>query len=216
VKVYDCAQRSPEWHALRVGMVGGSCASEILATRRDGKEASARRDLRLRIACERLTGQTQEDKWLGGLPGDMVRGMDLEPEAVLRYESRTGNLVRPVGFVVMDDGAAGCSPDGVIGNYDGIIEIKAPRAAIHLGYWDSGSIPTGYRPQLVHNLLVTGAPWCDFVSYCPFLPEALQLLVIRMDRNEAEIASYELLLRQFLSEVDLEIERVKALCESAA
>lgn len=211
--VHTCAQRSEEWHALRVGMVGGSCASAILATRKDGKEASARRDLRLRLACERLTGQTQEDTWLSG---DMVRGMDLEPPAVLAYETRTGHMVRPVGFVVIDDPAAGCSPDGVIGDFDGIIEIKAPRAAIHLGYHESRKVPDEYRAQIVHNLLVTGAPWCDFVSYCPFLPEALRLLVIRMERNDAEIASYELLLRQFLADVDKEIERVKALCESAA
>jgi hypothetical protein len=105
-------QRTPEWFALRLGRLTASDAKDMLATIKSG-EAAARRDLRMRLVCERLTGQAVEDTTFQN--ADMQRGIDLEPEARRAYEARTGQLVDTrVGFMSRDDCAAGCSPDGVI------------------------------------------------------------------------------------------------------
>jgi surfactin synthase thioesterase subunit len=58
------------------------------------------------------------------------------------------------------------------------------------------------------QMAVTGAPWCDFVSYDPRLPEHLQLLIVRVPRDETRIAELETEVRKFLVELD---EKVKQL-----
>ncbi|MEK9723283.1 MAG: YqaJ viral recombinase family protein [Rhodospirillaceae bacterium] len=104
-------QRTPEWFALRLGRLTASDAKDMLAVIKSG-EAAARRDLRMRLVCERLTGQPSEDTYTNA---DMQRGVDLEPEARRAYEAHTGQLVDTrVGFISHDDCAAGCSPDGVV------------------------------------------------------------------------------------------------------
>jgi hypothetical protein len=151
-----------------------------------------------------------------GVSGDMKRGNALEPEAVLAYETHTDRIVQTVGFVSIEGERIGCSPDGYVGDWEGIVEIKAPRAATHLCYLRAGVVPEDYRHQLVHNLYVTGANWCDFVSWCPQFPEPLRLFIVRYARNEAELAAYELTLRQFLAEVDKEVNAIRALVTEAA
>jgi len=47
----------------------------------------------------------------------------------------------------------------------------------------------------------TGAKWCDFVSFDPRVPEDLQLLVVRVERDQEYIDSMEVEVKQFLSEV---------------
>jgi hypothetical protein len=47
----------------------------------------------------------------------------------------------------------------------------------------------------------TGAKFCDFVSFDPRLPEDLQLLVVRVERDQEYIDSMEVEVKQFLSEV---------------
>jgi len=104
-------QRTHEWFTLRLGRLTASDAKDMLATIKSG-EAAARRDLRMRLVCERLTGQPAEDTYTNA---DMQRGVELEGAALQAYQSRTGQLVDTrVGFISHDDCAAGCSPDGVI------------------------------------------------------------------------------------------------------
>jgi hypothetical protein len=47
----------------------------------------------------------------------------------------------------------------------------------------------------------TGAKWCDFVSFDPRVPEDLQLLVVRVERDQEYIDAMEVEVKQFLSEV---------------
>jgi hypothetical protein len=50
-------------------------------------------------------------------------------------------------------------------------------------------------------MAVTGAKWCDFVSFDPRVPEDLQLFVVRVERDQEYIDSMEVEVKQFLSEV---------------
>lgn len=206
--ILACDQRSPEWHTARLGKLTGSRAADAFAVLKSGGEAAARRNLRLQLVLERLTGQSQES---GYVSADMERGILLESDACAAYEADTGIVVTPVGFVVHDELAAGCSPDGLTG--EGLIEIKCPKAATHLEYV-RGGVPAEYRTQITHGLWLTGAAWADFVSYHPQFPPALQLKITRLYARDLDLAAYELAVRLFLGEVERELAQVQALSDT--
>jgi len=203
MKIIPCLQRSPEWVAAHVGKLTGSCAEFVIRERKRGSgELEGRTVLRRRLVAERLTGEFADD--IGPfLPFHMQRGVELEPLAFAAYEAVTGQLVERVGFVEHDDLLAGCSPDGYVGNFEGIIELKVPKFTTHLEYWQKGGVPEDYIAQVRHNLWVTGAQWCDFVSFDDrFKDPAHQLYRVRVTREEAEVEEYDLRARLFLAEVD--------------
>ncbi len=205
MKILTYQQRSPEWYAARLGKLTGSVAADMLSTRSDKKEAAGRRNLRIRLVLERVTGKSQESNFLSAA---MQQGMDREADAAALYEAQTGNLLRTVGFCQHDTLMAGCSLDGYVGDFEGNVEVKSPIAATHWDYLQSGVIPGEYQKQILCGLWITGAAWCDWLSYNPDFPPNLQVKLVRVERNQAEIDSFELLVRQFLSEVDAELDKL--------
>lgn len=208
--VHTCDQRSAEWFALRTGRLTGSVAGDMLATLKGKGEPACKRDLRLRLALERLTGVPLEDGD-GYVSPAMQRGIDKEAAAIAAYEAQTGNLVRRTGFITHDSLLAGCSLDGDVDDCTGVIEVKCPKAATHLSYVQYGGIPPAHLAQVTHNVWLTGAEWCDFVSYDDRFPSDLALFVVRVTRAALEPTVYELALRLFLSEVDAEVAAIDAL-----
>lgn len=198
--ICEAPQRSPEWFLARAGRLTGSRASDMLATIKSG-EAAARRDLRTQLVVERLTGQPQEDTFVNAA---MQWGIEHEADAFAAYEAQSGNLVRRTGFLTHTDHLVGCSLDGDVDDFAGIVEIKCPKSATHLGYLRANAVPPNHLPQIQHNLWVTGAQWCDFVSYDPRFPEHLRLFVQRVPRVEIDIVAYEKCALKFLAEVDAE------------
>ncbi|HKR41011.1 MAG TPA: YqaJ viral recombinase family protein [Paraburkholderia sp.] len=192
-------QGTPEWLADRAGRATGSRAKDILAKIKTG-EAAARKNYRTQLVIERLTGQPAES----GFINDAMRwGTAQEPFARMAYESKTGNLVSEMGFIYPPDMMTGCSLDGLIeeGDRIGILEVKCPLSATHIEYLTSGGLPSEYKPQILHNVYVTGAEFADFVSFDPRMPEKLQLFTFRWNRNEDDIKEYEAELVKFLGEV---------------
>lgn len=208
VVIIDEPQRSPAWFAARLGRLTGSCASEMLANGKGSAEAVTRRDLRLRLVCERLTGQPQEDGYVNGA---MQRGIDLEPLAFAAYESQTGNMTRRTGFLAHTDIMAGCSVDGDVDSFTGIVELKCPKSSTHLGYLRSGTVPSTHLPQILHNLWITGAAWCDFVSFDDRFPAELHLFRVRVHRKDLDLVAYETKALAFLAEVEAELDSVRSL-----
>lgn len=209
--VLTMPQRSPEWFAARLGRLTGSCANDMLAVNKTKGEAAGRRNLRVRLMLERVTGLTQEDV---PLTKDMQRGIELEEAAFREYEAETGNLARRSGFLLHPTLMAGCSLDGAVDNYHGIIELKVPKSATHLEYL-RGDVPLEYLRQCQHNLWMSEASWCDFVSYDPRFPEGLRLKITRITMSETERKAYELVVRLFLGEVDREVAEVEAMARAA-
>jgi hypothetical protein len=207
--ICDAPQRSPEWFAARLGKLTGSCAGAMLATIKSG-EAAARRDLRLKLVCERLTGQCQDD---GFVNDAMQRGIDLEPQAFAAYEAHTGQMVTRTGFLALNGVEAGCSLDGHVGNFDGIVEIKCPKSATHLRYLRGGALPSDYLPQVLHNLWISGAAWCDFVSFDDRFPPPYQVFIVRVDRDALDLDAYEQKALAFLAEVDNELEAIQTMAD---
>ena len=209
--VIDAEQRSPAWFAARLGCITASRACDIVASIKSG-EAAARRDYRTQLVVERLTGQLQED---GYISPDMQRGTDLEPQAFAAYEMQTGQMASSVGFLRHDTLMAGASPDGVIGDFDGLIELKCPKSATHLKYLRGGGVPSDYLPQLTHQLWISGAQYVDFVSYDPRFPLSMQLFIVRLLRAHAPIDDYAKKALAFLDEVERECEAVTTMANTA-
>lgn len=203
------AQGTQEWLSDRAGRATGSRAKDILAKIKSG-EAAARRNYRTQLVTERLTGTPVET----GYVNDAMRwGTEQEPFARMAYESKTGNLVTEMGFIYLPSMMAGCSLDGLIeeGGKTGIFEAKCPSSATHVEYLTSGKLPPEHKPQVLHNVYVTGADFADFASYDPRMPGKLQLFIVRWERNEDEITEYEAELKAFLAEVDSVHKRLSEL-----
>lgn len=198
--VSEHKQGTDEWLNIRAGKVTGSRAADVLTKIKTG-EAAARRDYKIQILTERLTGKPIVDTFVSA---EMQWGTEQEPNMRAAYEVITGRIVRESGFIYLRDMPVGCSVDGFIDNDNeglGFIEGKCPKSSTHIGYLMGGDVPSKYMPQITHNMFVTGADFCEFVSYDPRLPENLQLFIKRVYRDEKQILEYEDELNRFLSDV---------------
>lgn len=203
--IIDAPQRSIEWFAARAGRLTGSRAKDMLATIKSG-EAAARRDLRTQLVVERLTGTPQEDSYINAT---MQWGIDHEDAAFAAYEALTGQVATRSGFLAHTDLMAGCSLDGHVGDFDGLLEVKCPKSATHLGYLRSSTLPAEHQAQVLHNLWITGASWCDFLSYDPRFPAHLQTVLIHYVPQPALLTEYADKAAKFLDEVQRELASVQ-------
>lgn len=196
-------QGTPEWRQARAGRATGSMAACVTAKSRDGKsEGTTRRDYRVQLALERLTGEPEGD---GFVSRYMQDGKEHEPAAREAYEIATGNPLREIGFAYWPNLAIGCSPDAMVEDEDGFgfLEMKCPKPATHWEYLQAARLPPDYVNQATHNaLVINDAAFVDFVSFCPKFPEKLQFLRVRVYRNELDIKRYEAELHKFLAETD--------------
>jgi putative phage-type endonuclease len=199
-------QRTEEWFAARCGKVTASRVADVIAKTKTGYSTS-RQNYLADLVVERLTGKPAATFSNAA----MEWGVEQEPFARAAYECKTGVMVEQVGFIDHPTIAmSGASPDGYA--EDGLIEIKCPNTATHLDYILEGKPPQKYVTQMQWQMACTGRPWCDFVSYDPRLPENLQLLVIRVQRDDAYIAMLETEVTKFLAELDVklyELEKVQ-------
>lgn len=197
----DAEQGSDEWKLARAGKVTGSRAECINA----GGRGITRRKYMVQLVAERLTSQPQEE---GYQSKAMQDGTANEPFARMAYEAETGELVREAGFAYLQI-PAGCSVDGFVAER-GILEAKCPSPHVHVDYMERMRVPPDYVPQVTHNLWVTGAEFVDFVSYCPTMPEGLELVIVRASRSEFDIAAHEEAVLRFLAETQAMEQRLRA------
>jgi hypothetical protein len=208
--ICDAPQREPDWFRARLGKLTGSCAGDMLAKGRGSEESTKRRDLRIRLALERITGQAQED---GYVNAHMQRGIEMEPLAFAAYEAHTGQMVSRSGFLSLNGVEAGCSLDGHVGDFEGIVELKVPKSATHYGYLLGGVPPSDYLPQITHNLWITGSAWCDFMSFDDRFPAHLRVFLVRVRREDVDLAGYEQKALAFLAEVDRQVEAIQTMAD---
>ena len=91
------------------------------------------------------------------------------------------------------------------------MEFKCPNTATHLEYLLAGKPPEKYVTQMQWQMACTNRPWCDFVSYDSRLPEHLQMLIVRVPRDDKRIAELEDEVRKFLAELDEKVTKLKEL-----
>jgi putative phage-type endonuclease len=195
-------QRSEEWFQARLGKVTASRVADVLAKIKSGESAS-RRNYKIQLVSERLTGEKQETY----INQAMQDGIDREFYARERYVQRFGE-VEEVGFVKHPTLEAGASPDGMVGD-DGLLEIKCPMGTTHTETLMTQEVPSKYIPQIQFQLRCTGRKWCDFVSYNPMFPEHLQVFVKRVEADEVYQMELDKEIEAFLLEVQTIIDRLK-------
>jgi putative phage-type endonuclease len=197
-------QRSEEWFQARLGKATASRFADVMATTKNGGEYAVRKNYRTQLLLERMTGVSAE----GYSSQAMEWGVETEPLAKLAYELKTGNTVNECGFIQHKTLEAGASPDGLLGS-DGVLEIKCPNTANHIETLRANKVPSQYVWQVQGQMWITGAKFCDFVSYDPRMPENAQIVVIRAERDNDLIEQLEGGVKSFLDELERDIKFVE-------
>ena len=195
-------QRTPEWHAARLGKLTASRIADATARTRTGWGAS-RANYMAELLIERLTGQPAPQYTNAA----MEWGTQYESEALTVYEFERNETVEPVGFIEHPTIAdAGASPDGLIGS-EGIIEVKCPNSATHIDTLLGANIDEKYIKQMQWQMACTGRQFCDWVSYDPRMPINLRIVIRRIVCDLKMIAKLETDAVAFLRELAEKHER---------
>jgi hypothetical protein len=199
--VEEIIQGSDEWKQLRCGLITGSRIADVMQE----KKGTGYANYMAQLVCERLTGcvtETFKNAY-------MDRGNEDEGAARDCYSFVTGNDVEQVAFIKHPTiECFGVSPDGLVGDV-GMVEIKRKIPAIHIDYIFKNRIPPEYVKQMTAELACTGRQWNEFVSYCPELPENMQLFICRMYRDEVAISAMESAVIAFNESVEQMISDLK-------
>jgi putative phage-type endonuclease len=192
------AQGTEAWQLLRVGKVTASRVADVLAFKKDGSETVARRDYRLQVVTEMLTGFPTD---YGVETADMRWGKEQEPNARIVYTEKVGVVVEQIAFAQHPQiEHAGASPDGLVGK-EGLLELKCPRSFTHIGYFlTPETLEADYREQVQWQLAVTGRAWCDIMSYDPRMPEKLRVVIRPIKRDEVYIKTLTDAVLKFIAE----------------
>lgn len=200
----DIKQGSPEWHWARLGIPTASQFSRLL-TAKTLKLSSGSEDYMHELLAEWLIGMPVG----GAASGFMARGSEMEAWAVDYYEFQRDVTTSRVGFCLLDNRMAGCSPDRLVGD-DGGLEIKCPGAKQHVA--NLLDMTSDHFAQTQGCLFVTGRKWWDILSYHPDLPSA----IVRVERDETYIAALGSAIAQFIERLTAAREKLLALgCEPA-
>jgi YqaJ-like viral recombinase domain len=176
MQVLDFEQGSTEWLQARLGIPTASNFSKLITS--SGKKSTQIDSYLNTLVAESLMGEPAESfqsDW-------MSRGTELEPEARAWYEFQTDLDVQQVGFVKLDSGDAGASPDGLTER--GGLELKCPKAETHVSYLRDNALPSTYLPQVQGCMWICERDTWDFASYHPLMPK----LLITVPRDDAFIA----------------------------
>ena len=197
LEIFDCEQNSPEWFAARMGIPTASEFSTVMARGRGCGESVTRRKYLLTLAAQRLTGEYVQT-WAGNEHTE--RGHAMENDARQAYAFLRDADPQRVGF--MRRLRAGASPDSMLG-LDGLLEIKTKLPHLHLEALEQDRLPPEHVAQVQGQLWVSGRAYCDFVSYWPKLP----LLVKRVERDDAYIATLAQAVADFNGELDAVVRK---------
>lgn len=184
-------QRTPEWYAARSGKFTGSRFVDMLK-RKDAtdfdSQPEAYKKLIYQIVLERLTG-THTDSSMDS--ASLRWGREYEPEAKQYYMLEYDVDVIDVGFLVHPVlSFAGVSPDGVIGDKNGL-EVKCPKSPFMQMQRFVHGIDDEYFPQVMGCIWVRDAEWWDFVSYDPRMPAHMKMFKQRVYRDDDYIEKLE-------------------------
>jgi len=173
MKIYNFKQKSDDWYKIRAGKFTGSDFHILLGN------SETKKTLLLKKTAERITGRILENTFTNS---DIERGVELESTANLLYEFETNNTVEHIGFAELDEWV-GCSPDGLIIDNKGIIEIKCPKDIIFLNQVINDKIKPEYFTQIQFNLYVLNREYCDYIAYNQNYP----LFIKRIKRDDEYI-----------------------------
>ena len=191
---HNVEQNSEEWFKLRLGKLTSSNFDKLMA-HKCTKWGQGAIDYAEKIALEIVTDERDETSGFKNFY--MERGQELEPLAVELYEEQKFMVVENGGFYSSKCGRFGDSPDGLTAPKDGCIEIKSVIPKTQWKRIKTGKIDNSYYWQIMGHLLISGRKWCDFISFCPEMPENKRLIIFRIERDEEELEKLEKRLNEF-------------------
>lgn len=206
--IYNCRQGDEEWIGLRCGMLTASELGKFLKEDGTLRTGDMPHSYLCRKAAEIIRGKVE----MGFTSFVTEQGSILEESAIPWYELEFDCEVRRVGFVESDGPMFGCSPDGLIGDDEGL-EIKSPQPTNHVKYLLGGTVPNDYWLQVQGSLLATGRKRWHFVSYnASWAHErGLPNLVVTVERDEQIMATLAASISTFAAKLTAAVEQIKAL-----
>lgn len=149
MNILNLIQGSDEWHAWRATRRMASESPSLLGL----SPWNPKTPLQLYEVKSGLTVIEQTPA--------MLHGLAHEARAREIYERENERRMPPC--VVEDDDGYAASLDGF--SEGRVLEIKCPPKGSDSDLWNAADIPEHYRAQVQHQLMVTGAPACDFLVY---------------------------------------------------
>lgn len=151
MKLVNIQQGTQEWSRWRATGLGGSDAPVVM---RNSPHKGPR------TLWEIMTQQREPEPSTYA----MRRGQWLEPVCRRLYIQQTGRIVIPACAVHDEYEWMRASLDGITIDLNHLAECKAIKFEYHQMVM-AGKVPDLYWPQVQHQLAVSGAYTCDFVSY---------------------------------------------------
>lgn len=214
-KIINVVQGTPEWLEYKVGRASGSSIWKVDAKGRGSAPSASTLEYEAQLVVERLTKKPVPTFQTEAMRNGTLR----EPEGRAGYSFRNDVEVHEFGAIQHPTLEWACSsPDGIIGDFEGAIEIKSPTYTTHLDTLlakqdGRQTIQGKYLSQMLW--LMACAPeikWVDYVSFCPDFPEHMSFYVERITRkgNEDAIAALEKKVAIFLDGVAKTVERLQS------
>ena len=198
-------QGSAEWFAARVGVLSASRVHDILPGKRGGY-LQPRENLMFELLTERVTGRKEE---MYQTPA-MMHGVDTEPVARAVYEAKTGEIITEVGFIKHPTiPGLGASPDGILSDGLGGIEIKCPNTSTHIKTLATGVIKPQYISQCQLAMACTGRTYWIFMSFDDRVKPEHQAYMYRIERDQEAIEQIEHEAILFLAELKKLEEKIR-------
>ena len=180
MKAYAIPQGTPEWLALRAGIITASNVHKII-TPKTMKLSEQHKGYMARLLLEWVLGKPildeEETTW-------MRAGTDQQDQALRAYSFQQRVPTSAAGFYTTDDGLIGASPDGLAGN-DGLVELKGRKPDLHLVslMWRDDFVIT-HSPQVQTQLFVDDTREWDDLNCYPLAASPIPPFTIRCYRDD--------------------------------
>lgn len=199
----DVEQGTPEWLALRSGVLTCSDFDKIVTPKRLEPSSQLATYIASK-AAEAYMGHVADEYQ----SSHMAWGVLYENEARAYYQMVTGRETTRPGFIFLDDERlVGGSPDAFMPDLDTGVEIKCPTPEVHTRYLLNGVMPAEYICQVQGLMWVTGCTTWDFMSYHPELPAFL----ITVPRDDAFHAAMDAIMPEAINGLRTAVCRLKEL-----
>ena len=194
-------QNTYDWYKVRLGHFTGSQVGRLMKKGR-GKDAEWSADAITyikEVVAERLLNpatieiESNFEEYLDLTQASsklLAWGHDNEHKALNAYSTITKNQVTHCGSIPHETiETFWDSPDGLLLDVDGVVEVKCPLPKTHALYLMNARTPEDllalkpeYYWQCIAHMANTGAKFCDWMSYCKFVRPALH--IVHFERDE--------------------------------
>lgn len=197
-EIIICDQGTPEWQTLKLGVPSVSNFSKVLA-----KKGSETRNSYIM----ELVGQIATREFDDLNAKALEHGRANESAARAAFEFETGKTVHQVGVIYNLDRRVLCSPDGLIGDDEGL-ELKCPiTAKVHADFLCNSKIKSEYEYQVQGSLWVSRRKVWNFGSYHPRFKDKI-IGVKQYEPDPATFERFENEVPVFLKELDEALAKI--------